>query len=76
MVAELRRCGITADEEPDGMVIHPGRPQAATVQSYDDHRMAMAFALFGLVTDGIAIADPDCVAKTFPDYFATLDRLR
>ena len=76
VVSELRRCGIEADEEPDGMVIHPGNPRPAVVQTYDDHRMAMAFSLLGLVADGIAIADPSCVAKTFPDFFATLDRLR
>lgn len=76
VVAELRRCGIEAEEEPDGMVIHPGKPQQAVVQTHDDHRMAMAFSLLGLVADGIAIAEPGCVAKTFPDFFATLDRLR
>lgn len=76
VVAELRRCGIEADEEPDGMVIHPGYPKPAVVHTYDDHRMAMAFSLLGLMTEGIAIAGPGCVAKTFPDFFATLDRLR
>lgn len=76
VVTELRRCGIQADEEPDGFVIHPGTPTPATVRTYDDHRMAMSFALLGLRVPGIAIADPGCVAKTFPDYFATLDRLR
>lgn len=75
VVAELRRCGIRAEEEPDGMVIHPGNPQPAVVETYDDHRMAMAFSLLGLVADGIAIADPGCVAKTFPEFFATLNRL-
>ncbi|MGH9224295.1 MAG: 3-phosphoshikimate 1-carboxyvinyltransferase [Acidimicrobiales bacterium] len=76
VVAELRRCGIHAEEEPDGMVVHPGAPKPAVVQTYDDHRMAMAFSLLGLVADGIVIAGPDCVRKTFPDFFATLDRLR
>ncbi|MGQ0745039.1 MAG: 3-phosphoshikimate 1-carboxyvinyltransferase [Acidimicrobiales bacterium] len=76
VVAELRRCGIGAKEEPDGMVIHPGNPKPAVVHTYDDHRMAMAFSLFGLVAEGIAISDPSCVAKTFPGFFATLDRLR
>ena len=46
------------------------------VETYDDHRMAMSFALIGLRVPGVAIADPGCVAKTFPDYFEVLDTLR
>ena len=76
LVTELQRCGIRAEAEPDGLVVHPGRPRPTTVHTYDDHRMAMSFALLGLVAEGIAIADPDCVAKTFPDYFDVLDQLR
>ena len=76
VVTELRRCGIEAHEEDDGFVIHPGRPTPTVVATYDDHRMAMSFALLGLVAPGIAIADPGCVAKTFPDYFEVLDALR
>jgi 3-phosphoshikimate 1-carboxyvinyltransferase len=76
VVTELRRCGIDAEEEADGFVVHPGRPRPATVRTYDDHRMAMSFALLGLMVDGITIADPGCVAKTFPGYFETLDMLR
>jgi 3-phosphoshikimate 1-carboxyvinyltransferase len=76
VVAELRRCGIDADDEPDGFVIHPGTPQPAVVRTYDDHRMAMSFALLGLAVPGIQIADPGCVAKTFPTYFEALDQLR
>ena len=76
VVAELRRCGIVAEELDDGLVVHPGIPRATVVETYDDHRMAMAFSLLGLTWDGIAVSDPGCVAKTFPDFFATLDRLR
>ncbi|MGH9084767.1 MAG: 3-phosphoshikimate 1-carboxyvinyltransferase [Acidimicrobiales bacterium] len=77
VVAELRRAGIEADEEPDGFVVRPGTtPRPATIQTYDDHRMAMAFALLGLRAPGIRIADPACVGKTFPGYWAMLDRLR
>jgi 3-phosphoshikimate 1-carboxyvinyltransferase len=46
------------------------------VATYDDHRMAMAFALLGLTVDGIEIADPECVAKTYPGFFDDLERLR
>jgi len=76
VVTELRRCGIEAHEEDDGFVVHPGRPRPAVVQTYDDHRMAMSFALLGLRAPGIAIADPRCVDKTFPDYFTVLESLR
>jgi 3-phosphoshikimate 1-carboxyvinyltransferase len=76
VVAELRRAGIDADEEPDGFVVHPGAVRPATIETYDDHRMAMSFALLGLRAPGICIADPGCVAKTFPGYWAMLDGLR
>jgi 3-phosphoshikimate 1-carboxyvinyltransferase len=76
VVRELRRCGIDAREEPDGFVVHPGAPQPARVATYDDHRMAMSFALLGLRVAGIEIEDPGCVAKTFPGYWDALDRLR
>lgn len=75
-VTELRRCGLRAEEEPDGLVVHPGTPQPSVVRTYRDHRMAMAFALLGLRVPGIAIADPGCVAKTFPGYWDALEGLR
>ncbi|QGG97057.1 3-phosphoshikimate 1-carboxyvinyltransferase [Actinomarinicola tropica] len=76
VVAELRRCGLTVHERRDGFTIEPGPLRPARIETYDDHRMAMSFALLGLRAPGIEIADPGCVAKTFPDYFATLDQLR
>ena len=76
MVTELRKLGIDAREEEDGLVVQPGRPSPGVVATYDDHRMAMSFALLGLVVPGIAIADPGCVAKTFPTYFEVLEQLR
>lgn len=76
VVTQLNRLGIRAEATDDGMVIHPGRPVAGVVDTYDDHRMAMSFALLGLVHEGIEIADPDCVAKTYPSYFSDLDQLR
>jgi 3-phosphoshikimate 1-carboxyvinyltransferase len=69
---ELRRCGITVDEEDDGMVVHPGSPQPACLATYDDHRLAMSFALLGLRSPGIEIADPTVVAKTFPTFWDVL----
>lgn len=73
---ELGRLGVRVDEREDGLTIHPGARWApATIQTYDDHRMAMAFALVGLRVPGVRIADPGCVAKTFPDYFHRLQAL-
>lgn len=77
MCAELRRLGVQVEEYPDGLKIHPAdRLNPANIQTYDDHRMAMAFALVGLRTEGVVIENPGCVAKTFPNYFQVLDRLR
>jgi 3-phosphoshikimate 1-carboxyvinyltransferase len=76
VVAELRRAGIGAEEEADGFVVHPGDAKPTTIETYHDHRMAMAFALLGLRSPGIRISDPGCVAKTFPGYWAMLQGLR
>ncbi|MBI1817784.1 MAG: 3-phosphoshikimate 1-carboxyvinyltransferase [Deltaproteobacteria bacterium] len=73
---ELQRLGVAVSEHDDGLEIQPSPVQPATVQTYDDHRVAMSFALIGLRVPGIRIADPACVAKTFPDYFARLESLR
>lgn len=75
VVDELQRAGIQAEEHEDGMTIYPGSPQPATIQTYDDHRMAMSFALLGLKAPGIKIADPGCTSKTYPNYFEELDEL-
>jgi 3-phosphoshikimate 1-carboxyvinyltransferase len=75
MVTELRRLGIDAIEDDNGLTVHPGRPRPGRVETYHDHRMAMSFAILGLVAPGIEIADPACVEKTFPDFFEVLDSL-
>jgi 3-phosphoshikimate 1-carboxyvinyltransferase len=72
VVRELRRLGVDADEEADGFLVRPGAFRPARVRTYDDHRMAMSFALVGLRLPGVEIEDPACVAKTFPDFFETL----
>lgn len=76
VVTELRRCGIGAEETDDGFTIEPAPIRPAVVQTYDDHRMAMSFALLGLREPGIEIADPGVVAKTFPGYWDALARLQ
>lgn len=75
LVTELRRLGLQVDEADDGLTIHPGPMQPATIATYNDHRMAMSFALIGLKTPGIQIADPGCTAKTYPKYFQDLAAL-
>ena len=74
---ELNRLGVPVEEHEDGMTIQPCKTfQAASVQTYNDHRMAMSFALIGLCSDGVSIENPGCVSKTFPNYFEVLDALR
>lgn len=75
MVTELRKLGVPVVEHRDGLEISPASITPAVIDTYQDHRMAMAFSLVGLKVDGIRINDPECVSKTFPDYFQVLRRL-
>jgi 3-phosphoshikimate 1-carboxyvinyltransferase len=71
---ELRKLGATVEEQGDGLRIVPpnaGLKLGVSIDTYDDHRMAMAFSMIG----DVAIRNPGCVAKTYPDYFAELERL-
>ena len=77
MATELRKLGAAVEEGPDFIQITPpALPdwQAASIHTYDDHRVAMCFSLAAFNPAGVAvrIEDPKCVAKTFPDYFETL----
>ncbi len=74
VVTELRRLGVDVSEREDGLTIHPATIKPATIETYDDHRMAMSFAILGCAAPGITISDPGCVAKTFPDFFDVLAR--
>jgi 3-phosphoshikimate 1-carboxyvinyltransferase len=76
MVQELRRLGQQVEEFPDGLRVTPAAVRPAEIATYDDHRMAMAFALVGLRAPGIRIEDPECVTKTFPDFFDRLEQLQ
>ncbi|MEB2346688.1 MAG: 3-phosphoshikimate 1-carboxyvinyltransferase [Deltaproteobacteria bacterium] len=73
--AELAKLGARATAGPDWLTIEPGPLHGAAIDTYDDHRMAMSFALAGLRVPGVVIRDPGCVAKTWPDYFDALARL-
>lgn len=77
VVTELRRCGVDAAEGPDGFTVTPRQaPAGALIRTYDDHRLAMAFSVLGLVAGGMRIENPGCVDKTFPGFYRALDSLR
>ncbi|MEM9701815.1 MAG: 3-phosphoshikimate 1-carboxyvinyltransferase [Planctomycetota bacterium] len=75
VVTELRKLGQTCEEHADGFTVHPAPVTPAVVDTYDDHRMAMSFALIGLRAEGVQIADPGCVAKTYPRFWEDLERM-
>ncbi len=73
-VANLRILGAEVDEFPDGLFVHGSqRLKGGTVKSFDDHRIAMAFAVSGLFAEGpVKILGSDCVGISFPGFFRTL----
>ncbi|MEX0611174.1 MAG: 3-phosphoshikimate 1-carboxyvinyltransferase [Pirellulales bacterium] len=75
LAAELRKLGAEVSERPDGLTIQPGTLRPATIATYNDHRMAMSFALAGLRIPGVRIENPQCVEKTYPAFFNDLARL-
>ena len=75
MVTELKRIGIEAEELPDGLMVKGGRPVAASIKTYNDHRIAMSFAIAGLLIRGIEISDKKCVDKSFPGFWKELKRI-
>jgi 3-phosphoshikimate 1-carboxyvinyltransferase len=76
LVAELRRVGIEAAELTDGIRIQGGQPHGADIETYADHRMAMSFAMLGCRVPGVRIGTPECVSKSYPTFFETLQTLR
>lgn len=78
LASELARLGARADARRDGLRIEPPQrfeKQSVVIETYSDHRMAMSFALAGLMRPGVAIRNPACVRKSFPGFFETLARL-
>ena len=77
IINELNKAGILCNEinNGDGLEILPGNPQPAEIETYDDHRMAMAFSLLGLRTEGITIKNAECCKKTFETYFEVLEQM-
>jgi len=75
LAAELGKLGVAVAERPDGLVIDGGGrppPREVVLDTHDDHRLAMAFAALAARIDRVAIADPGCVAKTYPRYWDDL----
>lgn len=75
ILENLTALGIKVDEKPDSVTIYPGTPVGCEIQTYDDHRVAMSFALTGLKTEGIRILNPFCCKKTFAEYFDVLEKV-
>jgi 3-phosphoshikimate 1-carboxyvinyltransferase len=76
---ELRKLGATVEIEGDDLLIDPpeeGKLKPAEIDTYDDHRMAMSFALAGTRSAGVTIKDAGCVSKTYPGFFEDLEKLR
>ena len=76
LATELRKLGASVEESADGLSITPAGLQSAEIETYDDHRMAMSLALVGLRQPGIKIRNPNCVAKTYPEFFSDLQSMR
>lgn len=77
VATEARKLGVRVDEYEDGLEIFAGpnvKLNGARIATYDDHRMAMSFALAGLRIPGVEIEDPGCVAKTYPEFFQDLEK--
>jgi 3-phosphoshikimate 1-carboxyvinyltransferase len=75
LARELRRLGATVEEFEDGMRITPSQYQGANIETYDDHRMAMSFAIAGLRIPDVVIHDPECCKKTYPNFWEDLTAL-
>ena len=69
---ELTKCGAKVIEEGDTLTVYPSKLHGAEIESYNDHRMAMCFAILGLKVPGLKIKNPACVKKTFPNFFQKL----
>jgi 3-phosphoshikimate 1-carboxyvinyltransferase len=72
---ELNRIGVAVRETADGLLIQGGRPHPARIETYDDHRLAMSFAIAGLACRGIEVTDKKCVDKSFPGFWEELKKI-
>jgi 3-phosphoshikimate 1-carboxyvinyltransferase len=72
---ELTKMRVAARISGDDLIVEGGAPQGAVIETYNDHRMAMSFAVAGLRTPGTAISNEGCVAKSFPDFWEVFEQL-
>jgi 3-phosphoshikimate 1-carboxyvinyltransferase len=76
VAAELARLGASVEERPDSLLIKPGwSSEPATVETHNDHRIAMAFAVAGLARGGVTISNEQVVSKSYPRFWKTLDEV-
>jgi 3-phosphoshikimate 1-carboxyvinyltransferase len=75
LTRELRKIGAAVEEKADEMVVQGLAAQGGEIDCYADHRIAMSFAIAGLAIEGVVIKDPDCVRKSFPDFWQKLASL-
>jgi 3-phosphoshikimate 1-carboxyvinyltransferase len=75
VASEINRMGGGSAPLADGLAIEPRPLHGARIETWSDHRIAMAFAVAGLRVPGVLIADPGCVSKSFPDFWARFDEL-
>lgn len=73
--SQLMKMGIKVSQQADSMEITGGNPKGAFIETFNDHRIAMAFSLAGLVVEGMEIENPSCVEKSFPKYWQIYDAL-
>ena len=75
LATELGKTGIPVEERKDGLIITGGQPHGAEIETYNDHRIAMSFAVLGLAVPGMSIRNPTCVSKSFPGFWGELEKL-
>ncbi len=75
MAAELTKLGAAVEQHEDGLTIHPRPLRGAAIETYNDHRMAMSFAVAGLRIKGVVITNPECVGKSFPTFWDEFSKL-
>ena len=75
VATELAKMGIEVTRTDSGLTVTGGRPTAADIDTYDDHRIAMSFAPAGLVVPGIRIKNENCVAKSFPNFWEVFENM-
>jgi 3-phosphoshikimate 1-carboxyvinyltransferase len=75
IAVELRKLGVLVEEFADGLTIHPREMKGCSLDTYNDHRMAMSLTLIGLKLPGVVINNPGCVAKTYPGFWQDLESL-